>query len=120
MNEIQDWITPTERRMEIIKVLCRRRQETMENLAEEFGVTSRTIRNDINYLSLSYPIETVRGRYGGGVKIVGDFDLDRKYLSSKQKNLLEKLKDGLVGQELLIMNSILNEFALNMDLRKEA
>ena len=83
MNGAQDWITPTERRMEIIKVLCKRRSETMENLAEEFGVTSRTIRNDIDYLSLSYPIETVRGRYGGGVKIIGDFDLDRKYLTTK-------------------------------------
>lgn len=113
MKETQDWITPTERRMEIIKVLCRRRQETMENLAEEFGVTSRTIRNDIDYLSLSYPIETVRGRYGGGVKIVGDFDLDRKYLKPQQKNLLEKLKESLSGQDLSIMNSILSDFALN-------
>lgn len=119
MITAKDWITPTERRMEIIKVLCKRRFETMGNLAVEFGVTSRTIRNDINYLSLSYPIETVRGRYGG-VKVVGDFDLDRKYLNSKQKNLLEKLKNGLADQELLIMNSILNEFAWNMDLRKEA
>lgn len=113
MNGAQDWITPTERRMEIIKVLCKRRSETMENLAEEFGVTSRTIRNDIDYLSLSYPIETVRGRYGGGVKIIGDFDLDRKYLNSQQKTLLEKLKESLSGQELSIMNTILSDFALN-------
>lgn len=113
MNGTQDWITPTERRMEIIKVLCKRRSETMENLAEEFGVTSRTIRNDIDYLSLSYPIETVRGRYGGGVKIIGDFELDRKYLNSQQKTLLEKLKESLSGQELSIMNTILSDFALN-------
>lgn len=113
MNGAQDWITPTERRMEIIKVLCKRRSETMENLAEEFGVTSRTIRNDIDYLSLSYPIETVRGRYGGGVRIIGDFDLDRKYLNSQQKTLLEKLKESLSGQELSIMNTILSDFALN-------
>ncbi|GAA0109278.1 HTH domain-containing protein [Clostridium tertium] len=113
MNGAQDWITPTERRMEIIKVLCKRRSETMENLAEEFGVTSRTIRNDIDYLSLSYPIETVRGRYGGGVKIIGDFELDRKYLNSQQKTLLEKLKESLSGQELSIMNTILSDFALN-------
>lgn len=113
MNGAQDWITPTERRMEIIKLLCKRRSETMENLAEEFGVTSRTIRNDIDYLSLSYPIETVRGRYGGGVKIIGDFDLDRKYLNAQQKTLLEKLKESLSGQELSIMNTILSDFALN-------
>ncbi|MFL8711771.1 HTH domain-containing protein [Clostridioides sp. GD02377] len=114
MNGAQDWITPTERRMEVIKVLCKRRSETMENLVEEFGVTSRTIRNDIDYLSLSYPIETVRGRYGGGVKIIGDFDLYRKYLNEQQKTLLEKLKESLSGQELSIMNIILSDFALNI------
>ncbi|WP_197073433.1 HTH domain-containing protein [Clostridium polynesiense] len=109
----QDWITPTERRMEILKVLCKRRSDTMANLAEEFGVTSRTIKNDIDYLSLSYPIETVRGRYGGGVKIMGTFDLDRKYLSPIQKKLLEKLKKDLTGKDLYIMNGILKDFALN-------
>lgn len=40
----------------------------MNNLAFEFGVSIRTIRNDIDTLSLSYPLETVRGRYGGGVR----------------------------------------------------
>jgi predicted DNA-binding transcriptional regulator YafY len=59
---------PNERRMEIIEALCRRRQDTMANLAAEFGVSVRTIKNDIDILSLSYPIETIRGRYGGGVR----------------------------------------------------
>ena len=36
----------------------------MANLATEFGVSVRTIKNDIDILSLSYPIETIRGRYG--------------------------------------------------------
>lgn len=114
----RDWITPTERRMEIIKVLCQRRYETMGNLAEEFGVTSRTIRNDIDYLSLSYPLETIRGK-GGGVKVIGNFNLDRKYLNSQQESLLERLKDSLSGQELFIMNSILNDFALSTSLGRE-
>ena len=115
MDMLIDWITPTERRMAILKVLCKRRSEKVKNLANECGVSERTIRNDIEHLSLSYPIETIRGRHGGGIRIVGNFDLDKRYLNQQQKTLLEKLKDNLSGKELLIMNSILNDFALNIN-----
>jgi predicted DNA-binding transcriptional regulator YafY len=104
---------PNERRMEIMEVLCQRRHDTMKNLAFEFGVTERTIRNDISILSLSYPLETIRGRYGGGVKVMDGFYMNRKYLKPEQKNLLERLSTSLSGQDLSIMNSILKEFALN-------
>lgn len=104
---------PNERRMEIMEVLCQRRHDTMKNLAFEFGVTERTIRNDISILSLSYPLETIRGRYGGGVKVMDGFYMNRKYLKPEQKNLLERLSTNLSGEDLSIMNSILKEFALN-------
>ena len=42
-----------ERRQEIMEILCHRRQDTMANLAFEFGVSIRTIRNDIDCLSLA-------------------------------------------------------------------
>lgn len=48
-----------ERRQKILEILCVRRQETMENLAQEFNVTTRTIRSDIEELTLAHPIETV-------------------------------------------------------------
>ena len=38
--------------MEILEVLCRRRSDTVENLANEFGVSKRTIKYDIEYLCL--------------------------------------------------------------------
>ena len=104
---------PNERRMEIMEVLCQRRQETMENLATEFGVSIRTIRNDIDYLSLSYPLETVRGRYGGGVRVMDGFYMNRKYLKPEQKELLERLGTSLSGNDLVIMQSIFKDFALN-------
>ena len=113
MISSRDWITPTERRTEVIKVLCKRRKDTIGNLAEEFGVDPSTIRKDIKHLSLSYPLETTKGRYGGGVSVIGDFDLDRRYLNPKQKSLLETLKESLSGEALTTMNSILNDFALN-------
>ena len=46
-----------ERRQKILEILCVRRQETMENLAQEFNVTTRTIRSDIEELTLAHPIE---------------------------------------------------------------
>lgn len=54
-----------ERRMEIISILTVRRQITAKELAEEFGVTIRTIQNDIQALSPGYPIYTKQGGDGG-------------------------------------------------------
>ena len=45
-------MTPSERREAILKVLCQRRQDKIDNLAFEFGVSVRTIKNDIEELSL--------------------------------------------------------------------
>lgn len=85
----------------------------MSNLAFEFGVSTRTIRNDIDILSLSYPIETIRGRYGGGVKVADGYYLNRKYLKPEQQELLERLRTSLSGNDLAVINSILKDFALN-------
>lgn len=38
---------------------------SMPQLADEFGVTTRTIQRDISDLSLTEPIYATRGRYGG-------------------------------------------------------
>ena len=85
----------------------------MANLAAEFGVTTRTIKNDIDILSLSYPIETIRGRYGGGVRVADGYYLHKKYLKPEQQELLERLSANLSGSDLLVMNSIIKDFALN-------
>lgn len=55
----------------ILEVLCKRRQETIDNLAQEFGVSRRTIRYDIEELSCAYPYRKYAGqvwrrRPGGG------------------------------------------------------
>lgn len=105
-------MTPSERREAILNVLCKRRQDTVENLAHEFGVSVRTIKYDIEELTLAYPIETVRGRYGGGVKVAEGYYLGRKYLKPSQQELLKKLSEQLSGNDLEVMNSILRDFAL--------
>ena len=47
-----------DRRAEIINILLVRRRITAKELADEFNVTVRTIQNDIQALSLGFPIYT--------------------------------------------------------------
>ena len=103
-------MTASERREAIIEALYYRRKDTMSNLAEEFGVSIRTINYDIQTLSLSHPIETIQGN-GGGVKIIDGCYSNRKYLNQKQQELLERLSTTLSGEDLTTMNSILKNFA---------
>lgn len=102
---------PNERRAAILDALCVRRQDTVANLAEEFGVNEKTIRRDIEELACSYPIETVRGRYGGGVKVLDWYHRNVRMLSPEQAALLKKLAPGLEGRDLEVMNSIITQFA---------
>ena len=103
-------MTATERREAILDVLSQRRHDQVKNLAVEFGVTERTIRTDIEILSCSYPVETVRGRYGGGVRVADWYHRDRKALSPEQVDLLKRLAPSLAGQDLMTLNSIINTF----------
>lgn len=105
-------MTPTERRQRLLEVLCMRRHDTCDNLAHEFNVSNATIRRDLEILTCSYPIETVRGRYGGGVKVADGYYLYRKVLTPKQAALLQKLRDQMEGGDLVTLNSILLQFAL--------
>ena len=107
-----------ERRNEIIKILCRRRHETIRNLAFELGVSERTIRRDIETLSLTEPIYTQTGRYAGGVYVVENYSGNQMYMSEKESEILHKLFDALVEQnnclltkiELDIFHSIVNKY----------
>ena len=100
----------TERRQSILEVLCLRRFDTIDHLADEFGVSRRTIRYDLEVLQCSYPIETVKGG-GGGIRIMDGYYIGMKYLNSGQVALLEKLSETLSGDELLMMQSILKTFS---------
>lgn len=79
-----------ERRTEIMRILCRRRHETISNLAEEFGVSTRTILRDIEVLSVTEPIYTLSGRYGG-VYVRDDYFMYRMYMSDRELSVLHKV-----------------------------
>jgi predicted DNA-binding transcriptional regulator YafY len=101
----------TERRQAILEAMCDRRHESVTNLAFEFGVTTRTIKTDLQILACSYPIYTTQGN-GGGVHVVDGFYLGRKYLKPNQKALLELLAEGLAEEDAKTMGEILKTFAL--------
>ena len=100
----------TERREAIIRTLCQRRHETMENLAFEFSVTRRTIVNDIAVLSLSHPIYTMSGKYGGGVYVSDGYYLRKEFLTPEQQQLLEALGRIVNPGQREILNSIISKF----------
>lgn len=100
-----------ERRQQILELLCQRRKDTMQNLAAELGVSERPIRRDVEILTRSYPLETVCGRYGGGVRVADWYHLDRQRMSPKQTALLRRLAADLRGEDLEVMEQILLKFA---------
>ena len=95
-------MNPYQRRREIMKILCRRRHETMYNLAYELGVSVRTIQRDINTLSLKEPIYTQTGKYTGGVYVVEGYSIDRIYMMHFQIDVLKKLYIASENDALLL------------------
>ncbi len=105
-----------ERRKEIITLLCRRRHDTTSNLASEFGVSERTIRRDIEALSLTEPIYTQTGRYGGGIYVLDGYQIDRMYMTDQELAVLGKtlkvtiMYNALSADEIIILKSIIDKY----------
>ena len=99
-------MTAAERRQAILEVLCLRRHETRENLANEFGVSKRTIEYDVLNLMLTYPVYTVQGN-GGGIYVTDNFRLDRPRMNEKQTALLQKVLLTLSGEDKETMETII-------------
>lgn len=99
-----------ERRMSLLEILCRRRHDSLENLAHEFRVSVRTIRYDIQMLSCSYPIYTATGK-DGGVFIEKWFKFGMVHMTAEQTELLKRLQKNLSGQDFKTMQSILDTYS---------
>ena len=83
-----------------MRTLCRRRHETISNLATEFGVSERTILRDIETLSLTEPIYTRCGRYGGGIYVADNYSMERMYMTDNEISVLKKLAESEKTQTL--------------------
>ncbi len=92
-----------ERRLAILRLLCRRRHETIKNIAAEFDISESTARRDIQALSRDAPIYTQTGRYGGGVYVTENYTMDRMYFSDCEIKVLEKIIDCIENNEKCIL-----------------
>ena len=81
----------SERRQDIIKSLCRNRFATVYELAQKYNVNEKTIRRDIDILSLTYPIYTKSGMHGG-IFVTEDYNMDRAYMTFEETELLKSIK----------------------------
>lgn len=69
-------------------------------------------------LSLTEPIYTQCGRYGGGIYVIDGYYSDRNYLNNNEIELLNKVtniinnrsKDSLSLEELSLLNSIITKY----------
>ena len=86
-----------ERRIEIMKLLCRERHVTMPNLAIRFSVSVRTIKRDIDELGCTIPLIIKAGRYQGGVYVTEGYSWDKIYMSTEDISLLRTIKS--VGEK---------------------
>ena len=93
----------SERHRELLKKLCRRNHDTIKNLAFEFGVSERTIRRDFEVLSLTEPIYTQTGKYGG-VYVVDGYNADNLYMSDLEIDLLHKLYTASCNNQVYHMS----------------
>lgn len=106
-------VNQTERQQQIVDILTQKGTVvTMQSLAEHFNVSIRTIRRDIDELICTLPIQTIRGRYGGGVCFEPWYNPIRTKLSPEQAALLKKMVPTLEGDDLRVLNSILHQFSL--------
>ena len=106
-----------ERRLEILKYLCKHRKATMPQLAEKFGVSVRTIQRDISELevTLHIPLNIRSGKYNGGVYINGDYSFDRMSMHKEESTLLIKIQDLVRNQisdkENLLFSQIIKKYS---------
>ena len=104
-----------ERRLEIMKLLCKRRYETMANLSQEFGVSVRTIQRDIDELTFLMPLYIKSGRYEGGIYVDEAYTMDRMYMRVEEIDLLVKVKklvsDKLSENENGLFDYIIKSFS---------
>ena len=94
-----------------IEALLRRRFDTASNLAVEFHVSVRTMQNDLHELMLSHPIESVRGRYGGGYKVADWYSPQQHTLCAEQIRVLKIAASLVSAEDRCVIRTILEQFA---------
>ena len=104
-------MTAAERHQRIVARLREERIVTIASLTEELQCSRRTLLYDIEALAASdFPVETVRGRYGGGVKLPDWYHPKSNTLNATQLDLLIRVAPSLNPEERKVLNSIIDQF----------
>ena len=105
-------MTAAERQDLIVATLRKERRVTIGNLATALGCSERTVRYDIDALSTSgFPLNTIRGRHGGGVELAEWYQPHRSTLCQEQLIALrEVMKNTADPQMRTALGSILDQF----------
>lgn len=108
------------RLFEIVYLLLEKDTITAKELAQQFGVSVRTIYRDIDILSTAdIPVYTNKGK-GGGISLLENFVLDKSILSEEEQNQiifalqsLEKLDKNSEEKALEKMSRLFHKQAKN-------
>ena len=85
----------TSRLFEIIYLLLNKERVTAKELAERFGISTRTIYRDIDSIGLAgIPIYSEKGK-GGGISLLPDFVLSKSVFSEQEQNEILSMLHGL-------------------------
>lgn len=104
-------MTSNERQKKIIRLLDKRRKDTMKHLSIEFHVSTDTISRDIATLNEDYPIKIVRGR-NGGLSLPDGYHLFKKmYMTPVQTLALHRALLYVPDEIKKILETILTDFA---------
>ena len=94
---------------EIMNILILRRHTTARELADELGVTTRTIQRDIQALSPGFPVYTRQGG-DGGIYIGDDYKPYVNTLSADELNTLCEIYRQAEGVHKKILLQILHKY----------
>ena len=105
-------MTAAERQELIMASLRKERKIQVCNLVDMLGCSRRTILRDIEALSLTFPLEAIRGRYGGCVKLRDDYQPHHSVLNPAQILALRNaVKSSTDPQQRMDLLSILDQFS---------
>lgn len=113
-------MTVADRRLEIISILGVSGHTTSRELAQEFGVTRRTILHDVSVLSYGYPVYTKPGE-GGGIFIMDSYKPYNNTLTPVEQERLKKMYDAAEGEGNKILERVLRKYgAYKLDMSQAA
>ena len=110
-------MTAADRRLEIISILVVSGHTTSKELAQEFGVTRRTILHDVSVLSYGYPVYTKQGE-GGGIFIMDSYKPYNNTLTPIEQERLKKMYDAAEGEDKKILGRVLRKYVHIRNCRK--